>query len=223
LYSGAADESRVTRFRFAKDNDVVLVDEFDQTFTDVLPFWALSPSVLHQRASRLEVDPSTFTMVIRKGKVEIAGAHAKDGRAKDQAELMKRWAKWVPDVNITMSAHDGPSIMMDHGTRQKHLDHAKAGKRATLSFPRLVAVLSRSRRLSTVIPDAEADNVDEDAACAAFLRRRLASYADPSALAASGASRSPARPIPGCVERTTASRSTRSRTDLASSPTTSRR
>ncbi|BGP24738.1 glycosyltransferase family 90 protein [Rhodotorula toruloides] len=130
-------------FRFAKDNDVILVDEFDQTFTDVLPFWALSPHILQERASKLHMDASTFTMVIRKGQVEIAGAHAKDGRAKDQAALMKRWAKWVPDVNITMSAHDGPSIMMDHGTRQKHLDFAKAGK---------------------LIPDAEADNVDEDAA-----------------------------------------------------------
>ncbi|KAJ8294104.1 Beta-1,2-xylosyltransferase 1 [Rhodotorula toruloides] len=130
-------------FRFAKENDVILVDEFDQTFTDVLPFWALSPTILQQRASKLQIDSSTFTMVIRKGVVEIAGAHAKDGRAKDQAALMKRWARWVPDVNITMSAHDGPSIMMDHGTRQRHLDYAKAGK---------------------LIPDAEADNVDEDAA-----------------------------------------------------------
>ncbi|BGP32207.1 hypothetical protein JCM10296v2_003987 [Rhodotorula toruloides] len=130
-------------FRFAKENDVVLVDEFDQTLTDVLPFWALSPSVLQARASKLQIDASTFTMVIRKGVVEIAGAHAKDGRAKDQAALMKRWARWVPDVNITMSAHDGPSIMMDYGTRQRHLDYAKAGK---------------------LIPDTEADDVDEDAA-----------------------------------------------------------
>lgn len=125
-----ADDERVVRFRFAKENDVILVDEFDQTFTDVLPFWALSPSVLQTRASKLQIDSSTFTMVIRKGVVEIAGAHAKDGRAKDQAALMKRWARWVPDVNITMSAHDGPSIMMDYGTRQRHLDYAKAGKRA---------------------------------------------------------------------------------------------
>ena len=42
---------------------------------------------------------------------------------------MKRWAKYVDDVNITMSGHDGPSIMMDWETRQKHIDAAKAGKR----------------------------------------------------------------------------------------------
>ncbi|GAA6028212.1 hypothetical protein JCM8097_006919 [Rhodosporidiobolus ruineniae] len=115
-------------FRFAQDNDVILLDEFDQTFTDILPFYAMPPATISQRADRLQVDPSTFTMVIAKGQVEIIGAHAKDGRAKDQLALMKRWARWVPDVNITMSAHDGPSIMMDWRGRQRHLDAAKSGK-----------------------------------------------------------------------------------------------
>lgn len=34
----------------------------------------------------------------------------------------------LPDVNITLSHHDGPSVFIDHATRQKHLDHARAGK-----------------------------------------------------------------------------------------------
>lgn len=119
------------RFRFAQANKVILIDEFDQTFTDILPFWALSPKTLATRQAEQQVDPTTFTMVINKGAVEIVGSHAQDGRAKDQAELMKRWTKWVPDVNITMSAHDGPSIMMEHGVREKHVEMAKKGKRAS--------------------------------------------------------------------------------------------
>ncbi|GAA5854421.1 hypothetical protein JCM8547_001815 [Rhodosporidiobolus lusitaniae] len=134
-------------FRFAQENDVILIDEFDQTFTDVLPFYALPPATISDRSDKLQVDPSTFTMVIKKGMVEVVGAHAKDGRAKDQLALMKRWAQYVPDVNITMSAHDGPSIMMDHTTRNKHID---AGKKGTH--------LSRE----------EYDNVDEDAALWGF-------------------------------------------------------
>jgi hypothetical protein len=122
------------RFKFAKENDVVLIDEFDQTFTDILPFYALTPQTITARAERLQVDPSTFTMVIKDGHVEVLGAHALDGRAKDQLALMKRWAQYVPDVNITMSAHDGPSIMMDHGTRMKHLEHAKKGTSAFLLY-----------------------------------------------------------------------------------------
>ena len=85
--------------------------------------------VIQHRALQLQNDPSTFTMRIKNGKNEIIGAHKGDGRAKDQAKLMERWTKWVPDVNITMSAHDGPSIMLDERTRTRHLQAAKKGER----------------------------------------------------------------------------------------------
>lgn len=141
------------RFRFAKANDVILIDEFDKTYTDILPFWALSPKLIASRSARLQVDPSTFTMVIQGGEVAITGEHAKDGRAKDQAALMKRWVKWVPDVNVTMSAHDGPSIMMNHEVLQKHVELGKKGKRALrfllfllLHRPKHVASRSALRR-----------------------------------------------------------------------------
>jgi hypothetical protein len=115
------------RFRFAQTNKVILIDEFDQTFTDVLPFYAMPPSMLQNRSEALQRDPSTFTMNIKGGEVTITGAHKDDGRAKDQAALMKRWTQWVPDVNVTMSAHDGPSIMMDDRGRTKHVEAAKKG------------------------------------------------------------------------------------------------
>lgn len=115
------------RYRFATTNNVVLIDEFDQTFTNVLPFYAMPSHTLQNRSEILQRDPSTFTMAISNGQVEIVGAHKADGRAKDQAALMKKWVQWVPDVNITMSAHDGPSIMMDDRGRQKHIAAAKKG------------------------------------------------------------------------------------------------
>jgi hypothetical protein len=40
----------------------------------------------------------------------------------------------LPDVNVTMSHHDGPSVFMDWKTKQRHLDHARAGKGATHMF-----------------------------------------------------------------------------------------
>ncbi|KAK4054449.1 hypothetical protein OIV83_000943 [Microbotryomycetes sp. JL201] len=114
-------------FKFAQDNKVVLIDEFDQTLNDVLPFYALPPETIHNRSMTLQRDPSTFTMQVRNGRNQIIGAHSGDGRAKDQAELMKRWTKYLPDVNITMSAHDGPSIVMDHRGKTRHLEAAKKG------------------------------------------------------------------------------------------------
>lgn len=84
---------------------------------------------INSRALTLQNDPSTFTMVVKGGHVKIIGAHKDDGRAEDQEALMSRWTQWVPDVNITMSAHDGPSIIMDAKNREKHEEAAKKGIR----------------------------------------------------------------------------------------------
>ncbi|KAK4702217.1 hypothetical protein P7C70_g4014, partial [Phenoliferia sp. Uapishka_3] len=134
-------------FAFAQSNDVILLDEFDNIARDLLPFWAIPPSVIHERSAVLEEAPWTFTMQISKGKVEIKGAHAGDGRAADQAKLMQRWVRWVGDVNVTMSAHDGPSIMTDDGTRMKHIEAAKKG---------------------VLLSDEELDVIDEDASLWGF-------------------------------------------------------
>ncbi|GAA5824165.1 hypothetical protein JCM5353_006163 [Sporobolomyces roseus] len=132
-------------FEFAQENEVVLIDEFDSTFRDVELFYALPPKVIRERAEKLQSDQSTFTMEISPGsggKVEISGAHKEDGRAKDQKKLMERWSKFVvggevkgkdgklrrEGVNITMAAHDGPSVMMDERGRMRHLQAARQGK-----------------------------------------------------------------------------------------------
>lgn len=119
----------MVRFKFAKANDVVLIDEFDNINRDILPFWAIPSDVLNERAMVLQDEPWTFSMAIQKGEVEVVGSHKDDGRAQDQKALMKRWVQWVPDVNITMSAHDGPSVMTDYETKNRHIKAAKAGKR----------------------------------------------------------------------------------------------
>lgn len=122
--------SAVLRFEFAKANDVVLIDEFDQTYKDILPFWALSPALIANRSQTIQQDPAAITLMLKNGKVEVAGTFAQHPRALDQSGLIKRWAKWLNDVNITMSGHDGPSIMMDWESRQKHIDAANRGTRA---------------------------------------------------------------------------------------------
>ena len=103
-------------------------------------------------------------MVVQGGNVKITGAHKDDGRAEDQEELMLRWKQWVPDVNITMSAHDGPSIMMDAKNREKHEVAAKKGIRELEAelLRRLQAELTRSVS-AVVLTESQALEVDEDA------------------------------------------------------------
>lgn len=41
---------------------------------------------------------------------------------------MEAFLKHLPDVNITMSHHDGPSVFLDHAMKTKYLDLARAGQ-----------------------------------------------------------------------------------------------
>lgn len=115
------------RFIFAQSNNVILLDEFDGIMRDIKPFFALSPSVIKSRGLKLQKDNSTFTMELRSGDIEITGNHRLDGRAADQKKLMSRWSQWVADINITMSAHDGPSILLGNDLREKHETAAAKG------------------------------------------------------------------------------------------------
>lgn len=122
------DEHPSRRYAFAKENDVILIDEFDQTFTDVLPFYSLPTDLLLERADELRADSNTFTMTVSSGKLEVVGAHKDDGRAQDQAKLMARWVGFMDDFNMTMSAHDGPSVMLNWDLKEKHIAAARAGE-----------------------------------------------------------------------------------------------
>lgn len=98
----------------------------------MLPFLALPPDVLLERADELREDPNTFTATVVSGHLEIVGAHKDDKRAKNQGDLMKRWVKHVDNFNMTMSAHDGPSVILNHKVKERHITAALAGKGACL-------------------------------------------------------------------------------------------
>lgn len=116
-------------FKFAQDNGVILIDEYDQISKDILPFTALSQAKLAERVAEIESNEFVHTFVVRNGKITITGAKKELARASDQAELMKNFVQFLPDVNITMSAHDGPSVAVDWQLRERHVKAASAGKK----------------------------------------------------------------------------------------------
>lgn len=68
------------------------------------------------------------TFVVKNGEISITGNKKELARASDQAGLMKDFLKFLPDVNITMSAHDGPSVLLDYRLKEKHERAGKEGK-----------------------------------------------------------------------------------------------
>ena len=88
-------------------------------------------------------------MQVRKGKLKIVGEKKDLKRAKEQGEMLQQFVEWLPDMDIVMSAHDGPSVMLDDKLRDLHTTKAEMGEVLTAS---------------------EAETVDDDAAYVMLLR-----------------------------------------------------
>ena len=93
-----------------------------------MPFLALPRSTLRSRQAAIAKNENSHTFLVRGGQVNVTGAKAKLMRATEQRELMLPFAQWLPDMDITMSAHDGPSVLMDARTRARHTDAASRGQ-----------------------------------------------------------------------------------------------
>ncbi|TKA58044.1 hypothetical protein B0A53_00446 [Rhodotorula sp. CCFEE 5036] len=124
-------------FEFAKENEFVMIDEFDAMMDKVLPFLAVKPSTLAQRHEMIQFDKDfwiqdkTFTLEL-KGHGEVTELHGPmkntNGRAQQMLDLTRKIGKFLPDMNITFTGHDVPWVTMSGETRAKHLVAAREGQ-----------------------------------------------------------------------------------------------
>ncbi|KAL8292384.1 hypothetical protein RQP46_000996 [Phenoliferia psychrophenolica] len=119
-------------FDFAKRNNVKLLDEYDSILERLTPFASLTRDVLQARSDMLQHDKTfwmhdmTFTI---RGGMSADGPMRADGHRADQVlELMKGFAQYLPDLNITMTGHDVPWVVVAGEARIRHVEAAKAGK-----------------------------------------------------------------------------------------------
>lgn len=143
--------ARASRFKFAQDNKVILVDDYDQINRDILPFLGMPPSLLRSRSSTIISDPNnniqkgSFTLHVVDGRIGsmeeggITGGAKKSKRANEQIMLLKPFVGWLPDMNITISEQDGPGLHLG-GERRLQLETLAREGRGELitSFANLI-------------------------------------------------------------------------------------
>ncbi|KAM0791268.1 hypothetical protein ACM66B_005744 [Microbotryomycetes sp. NB124-2] len=115
---------------YAKQNKIVLTDEYDQIERDLQPFWALEPSDLHHRVQVMQAREETFTIRMEDGQVWEEGEQAFLRRAKDLRNLINRFAATIPDVelNMTFTRHDQPAVRLGWHHRERLKELAELGE-----------------------------------------------------------------------------------------------
>ena len=123
------------RYKFALENEVILIDDYDQIYRDMLPFLGLPSTPLRQRSAEIITDTGnflhggSFTFKVEGGAIaDISGGAKEHTRMKAQLSLMERFVQYLPDMNITIWAHDAPMLHIAGEKRKELEDLAIAGK-----------------------------------------------------------------------------------------------
>ncbi|KAJ6005540.1 hypothetical protein N7451_003484 [Penicillium sp. IBT 35674x] len=102
-------------FQFAKAKGVQLVDEFDSIYHSLLPFWALKPATIRERAREtLGFDNAVLGVLIRDGKVTLTegGGDGRKWQREATAGMMADFVKYLPDMDLVFNTHDEPRVVI---------------------------------------------------------------------------------------------------------------
>ena len=102
-------------YAFAKRKRVQLVDDYDTTYHSLLPFWALEPKTIRDRAKEsIGFDNAMIALLIRGGeitKVEGGGEGAEWHREALKS-MLKNFVKHLPDMDVVFNMHDEPRVVV---------------------------------------------------------------------------------------------------------------
>ncbi|GAA5838080.1 hypothetical protein JCM9279_004120 [Rhodotorula babjevae] len=130
-------------FAFAQENGVQLLDEYDSIHSRLRPFAAIRPEVLRERDAILQnvsqwdvgetfwMHPLTVTIKVgnegRRVEAEGPMRHA-NNRADQLMSLLEGISQFLPDLNMTITGHDVPWVVMAGEHKEMLIDAADKGE-----------------------------------------------------------------------------------------------
>ncbi|KAE8351797.1 putative capsule-associated protein CAP1 [Aspergillus coremiiformis] len=115
-------------FEFAQAKGVQLIDEYDTIYHSLLPFWALEPRTIRERAHEtLGYDNAVLGVLIRGGKVTLTegGGDGYQWQREATVEMMKHFVQYLPDMDLVFNTHDEPRVIVPSEDLQRLVDIAK--------------------------------------------------------------------------------------------------
>ena len=118
-------------FDFCQRNGIRIVDEYDQMMKDLLPHHALPPDAFIKRSGVLQEEKFTYTLTVRKDKVELTGERKQSARPIHIRDLIEGFREDLPDdfeLKVTGSDHDFGSVILGRDQRERAMQLVKEGQ-----------------------------------------------------------------------------------------------
>ncbi|KAE9984884.1 hypothetical protein BLS_000967 [Venturia inaequalis] len=120
-------------YEYAKRKGVQLIDEFDTIHNQLLPFWAVEPSVIRSRVTEaIGYQNMLMALLVRNGEV-ITGEGGEDWQIRATMGMMNETVRHLPDMDLPFNVHDEPRVILpsDH---LAHLVNIAKSKRMPAAF-----------------------------------------------------------------------------------------
>ncbi|KAE9991651.1 hypothetical protein EG327_011272 [Venturia inaequalis] len=120
-------------YEYAKRKGIQLIDEFDTIHNQLLPFWAVEPSVIRSRVTEaIGYQNMLMALLVRNGEV-ITGEGGEDWQIRATMGMMNETVRHLPDMDLPFNVHDEPRVILpsDH---LAHLVNIAKSKRMPAAF-----------------------------------------------------------------------------------------
>ena len=103
-------------FQYATERSSLVIDDFDNMYADLSPFWSLSPGDIRLRAWESISNPwnNIGGVLVRKGKAQLVGHPPESHRwmLEGFINMTKPFVRWLPDMDIPLNLNDEPRSAM---------------------------------------------------------------------------------------------------------------
>ena len=119
-------------FEFAKDRKCTIIDDYDQIYEDLLPFWGVKPSLLRMRSTVLQKNSGFISIQVDKEKVDTVHVSEEYSHLDDPIiNMIKSFATWLPQMQIVLNPNPLPQVALPYssvasletaGRRSEHIE-----------------------------------------------------------------------------------------------------
>ena len=110
-------------YRYARNRNALIIDDFDTIFDDIEPFWGMHPKEIRYLLDRLFQFPNNRLrkIRIRKGVLELL-----DTGPSDNERMLFKFVEYLPDMNLLINQlPDEPMVAVPHSVKQAYLAEAR--------------------------------------------------------------------------------------------------
>ena len=116
-------------YKFARKRNVHNIDDFGQIMDDIRPFWAIEPKVLRNLAAHMWKDDAQGVSGIHIRNHKVVQENNGNWRSETLITLIKKFVKYLPDMDIALNRLDQPRVVVPWEDMQKLLDQENQGRR----------------------------------------------------------------------------------------------